>query len=103
MKTSMCKILVRIVCYHDHSNIFKFNCINNFITFSVFLLSKSPVGSSKSKIDGEFDSARAIVTRCCSLQTIGKGNDLHGPPFQPVVAKTFHERGHQECFSHSLG
>mmetsp|Transcript_3644 Transcript_3644/g.2716 ORF Transcript_3644/g.2716 Transcript_3644/m.2716 type:complete len:104 (-) Transcript_3644:759-1070(-) len=37
-----------------------------FMTMSVFLVSKSPVGSSRSKIDGLFEIALAIVTLCCS-------------------------------------
>mmetsp|Transcript_34584 Transcript_34584/g.97529 ORF Transcript_34584/g.97529 Transcript_34584/m.97529 type:complete len:174 (+) Transcript_34584:418-939(+) len=32
----------------------------------VFLVSKSPVGSSRSRISGSFARARAMVTRCCS-------------------------------------
>jgi len=33
---------------------------------SVDFVSKSPVGSSSSKIDGLFEMDLAIVTRCCS-------------------------------------
>ena len=37
-----------------------------FITLSAFVVSKSPVGSSRRRSLGSFASARAIVTRCCS-------------------------------------
>jgi len=36
------------------------------MTISEFLVSKSPVGSSRSRISGSFASARAIVTHCYS-------------------------------------
>jgi len=36
------------------------------MTISVFLVSKSPVGSSRKRMSGLFESARAIVTLCYS-------------------------------------
>mmetsp|Transcript_41151 Transcript_41151/g.54030 ORF Transcript_41151/g.54030 Transcript_41151/m.54030 type:complete len:189 (-) Transcript_41151:393-959(-) len=43
-----------------------FKSMRIFITMSVLRVSKSPVGSSKSKILGLFAIERAIVTLCCS-------------------------------------
>lgn len=39
--------------------------LKNFITSSVVLLSKFPVGSSANIISGLFDNALAIATLCC--------------------------------------
>mmetsp|Transcript_12562 Transcript_12562/g.30535 ORF Transcript_12562/g.30535 Transcript_12562/m.30535 type:complete len:146 (-) Transcript_12562:395-832(-) len=36
------------------------------MTMSVFAVSRSPVGSSSSRISGQLAMARAMVTRCCS-------------------------------------
>mmetsp|Transcript_32295 Transcript_32295/g.44355 ORF Transcript_32295/g.44355 Transcript_32295/m.44355 type:complete len:88 (-) Transcript_32295:475-738(-) len=46
---------------------------NKSITSIVFLVSKSPVGSSRSKISGSFASARAMVTLCCSPPLSSEG------------------------------
>jgi hypothetical protein len=45
---------------------FKFKLIMVSIIRSEFFVSKSPVGSSNSNIDGLFDNALAIVTLYCS-------------------------------------
>ena len=42
-------------------------------TDAAVALSSSPVGSSASSTDGEFDSATAIETRCCSPPDIWSG------------------------------
>mmetsp|Transcript_28286 Transcript_28286/g.70986 ORF Transcript_28286/g.70986 Transcript_28286/m.70986 type:complete len:82 (+) Transcript_28286:279-524(+) len=39
----------------------------------VFFVSRSPVGSSRSKISGSFAKERAIVTRCCSPPDSSEG------------------------------
>mmetsp|Transcript_34869 Transcript_34869/g.85298 ORF Transcript_34869/g.85298 Transcript_34869/m.85298 type:complete len:165 (-) Transcript_34869:310-804(-) len=41
-------------------------CKRRFMTSTVLRVSRSPVGSSKSKSCGRLASARAIATRCCS-------------------------------------
>ena len=50
-----------------------FKSINICITLSVLAVSRSPVGSSKSRISGQLEMARAIVTRCCSPPLIWEG------------------------------
>ena len=42
------------------------NCMRSSNTFSEFALSRFPVGSSARSKEGEFESARAMATRCCS-------------------------------------
>ena len=59
----------------------KLSPISNLMIVSVFLLSKSPVGSSKRRMDGEFTSALAMVTRCCSPQIAEMGNDPNDHPY----------------------
>ena len=55
---------------------FKLISSNKSITSTVFFVSRSPVGSSSSRISGSLDKARAMVTRCCSPPDNSEGCEI---------------------------
>lgn len=59
-KATSCVTMTKVILF------LMFKSTRIFITISEFLVSRSPVGSSRSKISGSFASALAMVTLCCS-------------------------------------
>mmetsp|Transcript_507 Transcript_507/g.671 ORF Transcript_507/g.671 Transcript_507/m.671 type:complete len:123 (+) Transcript_507:280-648(+) len=63
-----------------------FTSVRSFITIAVFMVSKSPVGSSNNKIDGEFINDRAIVTLCCSPPDSCEGTWSKRSPIPTILS-----------------